>query len=618
MNRSAFAYAIAGWLLLALSPGVGARSAAIAAGSLQIIPLPRSVTAYPATYAVPRRIELAAETADERNVAQFAAEFFQERGIAATIVRPSTAAQVHFRTVGALPHGREAYELRVGPGGVDISAESGAGLFYGLQTLQQLFGPGSSNTIRQVDVQDAPSYGYRGMHLDVARHFFSVAFVEKYIDLLARYKLNIFHWHLTDDQGWRIAIKRYPKLTGIASCRAGSQIGHDEASSDGIKYCGYYTQTQIRDVVAYAKRRFVTIVPEIEMPGHSVEVLAAYPELACKPGRYAVRIAWGVSGDIVCPSERTIRFYENVLSEVIALFPGPYVHTGGDETPKTEWNASPLVRSLEARYHLKDADAVQGWFDTRIETFLRAHGKRMIGWDEILGGNISRSATIMSWRGTSGGVIAALRGNDVVMTPTTNLYFDYSQGDPKIEPPSIGGSLTLRDVYDYDPAIDGLKAKQEHHILGAQGNLWTEFVATPQKTEYMLLPRMLALAELTWTPSAQKDYDSFVSRTANQYARFEREGVAFRIPDPVGLTGTVTDKSSVTVTLKSPVPAATIYYTTGGSEPTSAARRYDKPFSLDLEPGEATLVRAITVLASGRTSVPAHAIYRRSSTEVTP
>jgi len=218
----------------------------------------------------------------------------------------------------------------------------------------------------------------------------------------------------------------------------------------------------------------------------------------------AKRSTKSVSGDIVCPSEQTIRFYENVLSEVIALFPGPYVHTGGDETPKTVWNASPFVRSLERRYHLKDADAVQGWFDTRIETFLRAHGKRMIGWDEILGGNISRSAIIMSWRGISGGVIAASRGNDVVMTPTTNLYFDYSQGDPKVEPPSIGGSLTLRDVYDYDPAIDGLKAKQEDHILGAQANLWTEFVATTQKTEYMLLPRMLALAELTWTPLAKK------------------------------------------------------------------------------------------------------------------
>ncbi len=281
-----------------------------------------------------------------------------------------------------------------------------------------------------------------------------------------------------------------------------------------MRYCGYYTQAQIRQVVTYAKKRYVNIVPEIEMPGHSVEVLAAYPQLACAPGNYHVLTVWGVSSDIVCPSEKTIRFYEDVLTEVMALFPGPYIHTGGDEAPKDAWKKSPLVQSLKRRYHLADEDAVQGWFDRRIENFLKAHGRRMIGWDEILQGNVSRSAIVMSWRGVGGGAVAAMRGNDVIMSPDPTLYFDHSQGDPAYEPLNIGGLTTLADVYDYDPGIDALPPAQAKHVLGAQGNLWTEYIPTPQLAEYELLPRMLALAELVWTPVEKKDWDSFVSSHA--------------------------------------------------------------------------------------------------------
>lgn len=602
-------------ILAVLAPfSASAQAEKIDVNALGLIPLPRMITAYASTYNVPDHVTIAASSVDERNVAQFARDFFAPRGVIASVVAAGAPAQLKVRIVRGSSITPEGYRLRVDGTGITIIASSGAGLFYGLQTLEQLFPVGRQNAIHYVDIRDAPAYAYRGIHLDVGRHFYPVSFVEKYIDVASRYKINTFHWHLTEDQGWRIQIRRYPRLTRIASCRQGTMIGLDDGSNtatDHVKYCGYYTQAQIREVVAFAKKRYVTIVPEIEMPGHSVEVLAAYPELACKPGHYQVRTTWGVSNDIVCPSPQTIRFYENVLSEVIELFPGPYVHTGGDEAPKAVWNASPLVKHLMRQYHLKDADAVQGWFDTRIESFLRAHGKRMIGWDEILGGNVSRSAIVMSWRGTTGGVVAAARGNDVIMTPETPLYFDHSQGNPDLEPLNIGGTTTLRDVYDYDPAIDALPPDQAHHVLGAQANLWTEYIATPQKVEYMLLPRLLALAELTWTLLSQKDWPSFVARTSNHYARFEAENIEFRIPEPMGLNDTVTDKSSVTVTLKSPVLAATMYYTTDGTSPTDSSTRYEAPFTLQLQPGQATIVRVVTVLRSGRASIPAQAIYQR-------
>jgi hexosaminidase len=599
--------------MLAMPAAAAAAPAQIPADALGIIPQPRSAKAYAATYELPRSVVISARSAGERNVADFARTFLRARGIAATVAASASGAQIAISALAYDPSlGREGYRLRVDAAGVRIAANSAAGAFYGLQTLEQLFSPGGGNAIHQVDINDVPAYPYRGVHLDVGRHFFPVSFVERYIDIASRYKLNEFHWHLTEDQGWRIQIKRYPRLTTVASCRSGTMIGHDFNSNDRVRYCGYYTQDQIREVVAYAQKRYVNVVPEIEMPGHSVEVLAAYPQLACKPGHYEVRTTWGVSDDIVCPSERTIAFYENVLQEVMALFPGPYIHTGGDEAPKEVWKHSPLVQSLMRKYHLPNEDAVQGWFDTRIERFLTAHGRRMIGWDEILGGNVSKSAIVMSWRGVTGGVIAATRGNDVIMTPDPTLYLDHPQGDSEYEPLNIGGDqTTLSDVYNFDPAIDALDPARQKHVLGAQANLWTEYIPTPQQAEYQLLPRLMALAELVWTPVEKKNYDSFVRRTSNQYARFEREGIQFRIPEPIGLQKTDTDGPHVTVKLKSPVPGAAMYYTTDGSLPTTASARYSAPFNLTLNPGQAIDVRVVTVLQSGRASAPASAIYER-------
>ncbi len=585
---------------------------AAAASVLPVIPLPRSAVRHDGSYALKQSVTIEASTADERNVAEFTRAFLQMRGLQVTIVSHGAAdiafqGDAHDATLGT-----EGYRLRSAAEGVRITANGGPGLFYGLQTLEQLLPPGATNEIARVDITDSPSYAYRGIHLDVARHFFPISFVEKYIDIAARYKLNSFHWHLTDDQGWRIEIRKYPRLTSVASCRSGTMLGHDFSSDDKQRYCGYYTQDEIRQVVAYAKKRYVTIVPEIEMPGHSVEVLAAYPQLACAPGHYEVRRTWGVSDQIVCPSEQTIAFYEDVLREVIALFPGPYIHTGGDEAPKAAWKNSALVQSLKRKYHLQNDDAVQGWFDTRIEAFLRAHGRRMIGWDEILGGNVSRSAIVMSWRGVAGGVIAAMRGNDVIMSPDGPLYFDASAGDGAFEPLNIGGKTTLRDVYDFDPGIDALPPEQAKHVLGAQANLWTEYIPTQAQAEYMLMPRLLALAELTWTPVEEKDWDSFVARTPNQYARLEQEQFQFRIPEPVGLADTNTDKPSIAVSLSSPVPGARLFYTTDGTMPTASSTAYTQPITLNLQPGETKIVRVITILASGRMSAPAQALYERT------
>ena len=357
---------------------------------------------------LPAVVSVRATSAKAENPASFLETFLRKRNFGVS----RTAGASSLVTLDADAHdsalGSEGYRLDVTPQGVTIRANGGAGLFYGVQTLEQLL-PAGTREITAVSITDVPAFRWRGIHLDVSRHFFPVSVVEKYIDVAAHYKLNVFHWHLTDDQGWRIEIKRYPRLTEIGSCRAGTEIDSDATTIDAKRYCGYYTQQQIRDVIAYAKKRYVTIVPEIEMPGHSSAALAAYPELACGHGPFRVRETWGVSTDIYCPTDETFTFLENVLSEVIDLFPSEYIHVGGDEVPKDEWRTSAFVHGLMKREHLASYDAVQGYFDRRIERFLRSKGRRMIGWDEILDGGVTRTATIMSWRGESGGIKAARR-----------------------------------------------------------------------------------------------------------------------------------------------------------------------------------------------------------------
>jgi hexosaminidase len=605
-----------------------------AALQLQIVPLPKTVVAGEGSYQMPNRVEVAASTPDERNVAAFAIDFLRTRGIAARAVTSASGAQILLLTgLRDSALGEEGYRLRVDSNGVRIEANAGPGLFYGLQTFEQLFPGSTSNEIHQVQIEDAPAYRWRGIHLDVSRHFFPVPVIEKFIDVAAHYKLNTFHWHLTDDQGWRIQIKRYPRLTEIGSCRNGTEVGQDQDQTDGKRYCGFYSQDEIREVVMYAKRRYVTIVPEIEMPGHSSAAVAAYPWLTCKPGRYQVREAWGVSTDIFCPTPRTFAFLRNVLNEVIALFPGEYVHIGGDEVPKDAWEQSSFVHALMHREHLKTYDDVQGYFTRTIERYLLSRGRRMVGWDEILGGGVTRTATIMSWRGIDGGLAAARAGNDVVMSPDPTMYLDHYQGDPAVEPLAIGGYTTLEDVYNYDPMPAGLTPAQRAHILGAQGNVWTEYIPTAGILWLRLLPRALAVAELTWTPQGAKSWPAFEERLPRQYAWMGERGYTFHIPNPTIAVSGMTDPSfanlqpnlrttdatvasgSVEVTISDPVPGAIVHYTLDGTEPTAKSPTYDAPLHLDLQAVRSSTVKAIAILPDERVSASSGLVIYREVKE---
>lgn len=424
--------------------------------------------------------------------------------------------------------GEEGYKMQISPKSIHIFAANQAGIFYGLQSLYQLM---LSDTtagpilIPTMEITDKPRFSYRGMHLDVGRHMFPTEFIKKYIDLLAFYKFNTFHWHLTEDQGWRIEIKKYPKLTEVGAWRNETLIGHGGKKPfeyDGKPYGGYYTQDEIREIVDYATRRQITIIPEIEMPGHSLAALASYPELACTPGPFEVATRWGVFNDIYCTKDSTFEFLENVLLEVMDLFPSKYIHIGGDEAPKARWKECPTCQATIKREGLKDEHELQSYFIQRIEKFLNSHGRSIIGWDEILEGGLAPNATVMSWRGTDGGIAAARQKHDAIMTPGSHCYFDHYQANSETEPLAIGGFTTLEKVYSYNPVPDTLTKDEASHILGAQGNVWTEYMETPEYVEYMVLPRMAALSEVNW--SGEKDWELFKKRIKEHFIMYDRLG----------------------------------------------------------------------------------------------
>ncbi|HYT84243.1 MAG TPA: beta-N-acetylhexosaminidase [Gemmatimonadales bacterium] len=433
--------------------------------------------------------------------------------------------------------GDEGYRLRVTPTAVTIRASQPAGAFYAVQTLRQLLPvaifrqarvDGVGWTIPAVVIEDYPRFSWRGAHLDVARHFMPKEFVKKYIDLLALHKLNRFHWHLTDDQGWRIEIRKYPRLTQVGAWRAQTIVGRpDRIDStkwvfDGRPHGGFYTQDDIREVVAYARARFVTVVPEIEMPGHSQAAIAAYPELGNTGNPIPVWTSWGVSENILKPDSGTIRFYQDVLTEVMELFPSRWIHVGGDEAAKAQWLA---IRGLS----LPDAEALQSWFIHQMDAFLTAHGRALVGWDEILEGGLAPNAVVMSWRGTDGGIAAAQAGHDVVMTPGSHTYLDHYQSlDTASEPLAIGGFLPIDTVYSYEPVPEALTAPEGRHVLGAQAQMWTEYVPDSRHAEYMIFPRLCALAEVVWTPRDRKDVTDFSARLATHLERLSILDVNYR------------------------------------------------------------------------------------------
>jgi hexosaminidase len=444
---------------------------------------------------------------------------------------------------------KDEYNLSVKASEINISGISNEALFYGIQTFLQLLPPEKptdgnvSFEIPQLVINDYPRFQYRGMHLDVGRHFFDVDFVKKYIDLLAYQKYNTFHWHLTEDQGWRIEIKKYPRLTSVGAYRNGTIIGHHPGTgNDDTREGGFYTQEQIKEIVKYAQDRYITIIPEIEIPGHASAAIAAYPELSCFPNESTVisdktpwsgsregkqvQQTWGVFPDVFCPSEYTFTFLENVLDEVIALFPSKYIHIGGDECPKDYWKRSEFCQKLIKDKNLKDEHGLQSYFIQRIEKYLNSKGRSIIGWDEILEGGLAPNATVMSWRGEKGGIEAAKQHHDVIMTPTTYCYLDYSQtkNDDSL---TIGGFLPLDKVYNYEPIPKELDASEAHYILGAQGNVWTEYMPNPAKVEYMIFPRISALSEVVWSPKDSKNWNTFSSELPEMYKRYDFWGISY-------------------------------------------------------------------------------------------
>lgn len=438
-----------------------------------------------------------------------------------------------------------AYEMTVDNNKVYIGGNDEQGVFYGIQTLIQLLPPQKSNSlsVQQCNIVDSPRFAYRGLHLDCGRHFFSVDFIKQYIDFIAMHKMNTFHWHLTEDQGWRIEIKKYPKLTQVGGCRNGTITGHAPGTgNDSQKYCGYYTQEQIKDVVKYAADRYITIIPEIELPGHSSAAIAAYPELSCFPNQSTevksktpwygptdgkqVQQTWGVFPDVFCPSDYTFKFLEDVLDEVIKLFPSKYIHIGGDECPKDYWKRSDFCQQLIKQKGLKDEHELQSYFISTIEKYLNSKGRQIIGWDEILEGGVAPNATVMSWRGEKGGIEAAKQHHTVIMTPTTYVYFDYAQSKTP-DSLTIGGYLPVETVYKYEPLPAELSADEQKYIIGAQANVWSEYMSNSSKVEYMLFPRLDALSEVLWSPKEQRNWDDFKNRLQTQYKRYDLLNVSY-------------------------------------------------------------------------------------------
>lgn len=570
---------------------------------INVIPKPNSVTAASGNFLLNEKTVIVAEKPAEKSSARLLAETLRNIGMRNKVVSKRPAR--NFIEFIPAQDKEGEYAINVDPNRITIEG-SGSGQFYAVQTISQILPMTAKNaTIPCGKIVDSPRFRYRGMHLDVGRHFQPVSFVKKFIDLMSQYKFNYFHWHLTEDQGWRIEIKKYPRLTEIGSNRPETMKDKNRTPyiGDGIPHGGFYTQAQIKDVVAYAKSRQVTVIPEIELPGHASAALAAYPQFGCKTDyKYQVQTTWGIFKEVFCPTEETFTFLEDVLDETISLFPdSPYIHIGGDEVLKDHWKESSSVQELKRRENLKDEHEVQSYFIRRIERFINSKGKKMIGWDEILEGGLAPNATVMSWRGMRGGIEAAKSKHDVIMTPMEFAYFDYGQGDPNYEPLNIGNHLPMDKVYSFEPVPKELNENEAKYVIGAQGNIWTEFIKTPENIEYMAVPRMLALAEVVWSRKQDRDLSGFSRRLAAQLPRLDRQNVSYRIPEPDGLRNVVTSDERVSVELK-PAIGTRVHFTTDGSTPTERSPLYSSPIDVQLRPGALVTVKTVVVNSVGRQS----------------
>lgn len=577
-----------------------------------LIPAPYAIKQNAGKFYLHKRSIVQTALKDDRAVTFLNSYLQQFKNNTNPLLADTATAIIELTTTGADSLPQEGYHLSITPKKITVIGRD-AGLFYGVQSLIQLLADTKTTgvaTLNCMEIEDYPRFNYRGMHLDVARHFFPASFIREYLDLLAAYKINTFHWHLTDDQGWRIEIKKYPKLTEIGSVRAQTLVGNYNRKLpkkyDNTPHGGFYTQEEIKEIVKYAADRYITIVPEIEMPGHSTAALAAYPEFSCNPKKtQKVAETWHVFNGVYNPTEETFHFLEDVLTEVMALFPGKYIHIGGDEVPKSNWRNSKYAQNLIRKLKLKNEHGLQSYFVERIEKFLNENGRSIIGWDEILEGGLAPNATVMSWRGEAGGIAAAKMSHNVIMTSQkSGLYFDKAQGKSGQEPLSIGNFAPLQQTYSYNPVPLSLNEEQQKYIIGVQANLWTEYIDTTTQVEYMLLPRLLALSEIAWTPLANKNYPDFAeTRLPRHLNRLDEACINFRIPEPIGIRDSFIIASNINLTLKPSVSNAKIYYTLNNYLPNETDLLYTAPIKIDIEKSQTKTLQTVEISPSGRKSV---------------
>jgi hexosaminidase len=589
-------FSAAAWLFALLGTAAYAQQSAVRpVADFSIVPKPLSAAALPGKFVISKSTRIFTDPAST-DLRAMAAEL-SDRLEALTGFRPAVAEGKAGTAANSIVLSldrankeivAEGYQLKVLPARISIKGSTAAGVFYGLQTMYQLMPAKRALkgelAITGADIKDQPRFGWRGLMLDVGRYFYSPEFIKKYIDYLAMHKMNTFHWHLTEDHGWRIEIKKYPKLTEVASWRPGTQFDRFAKQIDNNPHWGFYTQEQIKDIVAYAKTKYVNVVPEIEMPGHVLASMVAYPELSCTGGPFKMPVEWGIQKEIYCAgNEKTFEFIEGVLSEVIALFPSPVIHIGGDEAPKDRWKACPKCQKRIKNEKLKDEHELQSYFITRVEKFLNSKGKSIIGWDEILEGGLAPNAAVMSWRGVKGGIEAAKQHHDVVMSPSTHMYLDYYQGEPYLEPSAISGFLTLEKVYSYEPIPEDFTPEQAKYIKGVQGNVWAEYIHSPAEAEYMAFPRAAAVAEIAWSDPKSKNWDDFKRRMENTYQHYAAANInysksAYNVMYEADID-TAAKKAKVTLKTNSYQPE--IRYTLDGSEPKASSALYSAPLSLN-------------------------------------
>ena len=564
----------------------------------QVVPQPASLQRTEGSFRIDRNVPVYVDIADSailRTVGFLNERLQKAAGFSLDVI--SGDDPLHHRDEGAilvLDAGlmKEAYNLDVTPKGIVIEYGSGAGVFYAIQTLFQLlpeaiFADSVQRGVRWevpcCSIEDSPRFPYRGMHLDCCLHFFDIPFLKRYIDLMALHKVNRFHWHLTEDQGWRIEIKKYPLLTEKGQWRKETVVGSLYSGIyDGKPHGGFYTQEEARDLIKYAAERYVTIIPEIEIPGHSLAAISCYPELSCGlEDHYETATRWGIFKQVYCPKEETFKFLEDVFDEIIELFPSELIHIGGDECPKASWKKCPHCQALIRKLGLKDEYELQSWFIQRMEKYINAKGRQIIGWDEILEGGLAPNAKVMSWLGEEGGIKAAQQHHEVVMSPYPKYYLDYWQGDPDSEPLAMGGPTLLRTMYEYEPVPAVLTPEERRYIIGVEGCVWTEYMPTPARVEYMAWPRMCAIAEAGWT-RAPKDWEGFTSRLETHLGRLDRLGVGYcrNFWNPFIDFHKDTEYSKV-VTMSIDAPGAEIRYTLDGSAPTAASLLYEGPFAVN-------------------------------------